>query len=64
MPGRTIGGATAGRAIGVPVAGRTIVKGAHTYQTRRIITATKATAMLTITATGITDSPHAAFVPR
>jgi len=58
----------AGRAIRVTTAGRTTEKGARAYPTKRIITATKATATLTITATKatatlttpatvITDSP-------
>jgi len=58
----------AGRTIRVTAAGRTTDKGARAYPTKRIITATKATATLTITAmratatltipaTGITDSP-------
>jgi hypothetical protein len=75
MAGRTIRVPVAGRTIKVPVAGRTIKvtmvgrttdKGA--YPTKRIITATRATATLTVTATkatatltipatNITDSP-------
>ena len=57
MAGRAIRATMAGRATRVTTAGRTTEKGAHAYLTKRIITATKATATLTITATGITDSP-------
>ena len=67
-PGRTIRVTMAGRAIRVTTAGRTTEKRARAYPTKRIITATKATATLTITAVratamltipaiGITDSP-------
>ena len=68
MAGRAIRATMAGRATRVTTAGRTTEKGAHAYLTKRIITATKATATLTITATKatatlttpatvITDSP-------
>ena len=46
-----------GRTTEVPMPGRIIGKGAHTYQTRRVITAAEATATITIPATGITDPP-------
>ena len=57
MAGRTIRVTMAGRAIRVTTAGRTTEKGARAYPTKRIITATKATATLTTPATVITDSP-------
>ena len=56
MAGRTIRVTMAGRAIRVTTAGRTTEKGAHAYLTKRIITATKATATLTITATKATGT--------
>jgi hypothetical protein len=37
------------------MASRTIEKGARTYLAKRIITATEATAAITVTASGITD---------